>query len=251
MTLTEILDASGLAVLAAQGGWILLLYRRMGRLRAALEGAGAVVAQLDAASRRLDGASGGLVQTVRDGIAEVDSKITACRRLSQELGSASRQAEEVAARLDQALRQNRRLQTARAAAPPRELVEPLGLAERLSARPHRPAPPLAAPFGAPAPRLVEMLTEAPAAGEGPAAPGRLIEDSLGAPREDAAGFPPNLPLGLPLDLPLDLPLPPLPVACLEGAAPAGPALAALLRAGPGPDAPPAEPPPRTIRVKLD
>ncbi|MFC7611566.1 hypothetical protein [Teichococcus aestuarii] len=135
MTLTQILDASALTVLAAQAGWIALLYRRMGRLRSALEGAGEVIAQLDEASRRLDASAGGIVQKVRDGIAEVDSKITACRRLSQELSAASRNAEEVALRLDQALRQNRKLNAARAAAPPRELVEPLGTADRLSARP--------------------------------------------------------------------------------------------------------------------
>ncbi|MFC7611442.1 hypothetical protein [Teichococcus aestuarii] len=126
MTLTQILDASALTVLAAQAGWIALLYRRMGRLRSALEGAGEVIAQLDEASRRLDASAGGIVQKVRDGIAEVDSKITACRRLSQELSAASRNAEEVALRLDRALRQNRKLNAARAAAPPRELVEPLG-----------------------------------------------------------------------------------------------------------------------------
>jgi hypothetical protein len=80
------------------------------------------------------------VQKVRDGIGEVDSKITACRRVAQELNAASRQAEEVATRLDQALRQNRKLNAARAAAPPRELAEPIGLAERLAGR----APPMLA-----------------------------------------------------------------------------------------------------------
>ncbi|MBO1076060.1 hypothetical protein [Roseomonas marmotae] len=138
MTFVQILDAGAIAVLVAQSGWILLLYRRMGRLRVALDSAGDVIDQLDAASRRLDGSAGGIVQKVKDGIGEVDSKIQACRRVAQELTAASRQAEEVAARLDQALRQNRRLQAARAAAPPRELAEPLGLAERLAGR----APPL-------------------------------------------------------------------------------------------------------------
>ena len=145
MTLTQILDASALAVLAAQAGWIGLLYRRMGRLRTALDGAGDVIGQLDEASRRLDRSAGGIVQKVRDGIGEVDSKLGACRRLVQELSTASRQAEEVAARLDQALRQNRRLNSARAAAPPRELAEPLGLAERLAGRP---APALPEPLAA-------------------------------------------------------------------------------------------------------
>jgi hypothetical protein len=130
----QILDAAALAVLAAQSGWIVLLYRRMGRLRVALDSAGDVVGQLDAASKRLDASSGTIVQKVRDGIGEVDGKIQACRRVAQELTAASRQAEEVAARLDQALRQNRKLQAARAAAPPRELAEPLGLAERLAGR---------------------------------------------------------------------------------------------------------------------
>jgi hypothetical protein len=134
MNYTQILDAAALAVLAAQSGWILLLYRRMGRLRVALDSAGDVIGQLDAASKRLDHSAGGIVQKVKDGIGEVDGKIQACRRVAQELTAASRQAEEVAARLDQALRQNRKLQHARAAAPPRELAEPLGLAERLAGR---------------------------------------------------------------------------------------------------------------------
>jgi hypothetical protein len=135
MTFVQILDAAALAVLAAQSGWIVMLYRRMGRLRVALDSAGDVIGQLDAASKRLDASAGGIVQKVKDGIGEVDGKITACRRVAQELTAASRQAEEVAARLDQALRQNRKLQTARAAAPPRELAEPLGLAARLAGRP--------------------------------------------------------------------------------------------------------------------
>ncbi|MDJ0390348.1 hypothetical protein QMO56_19735 [Roseomonas sp. E05] len=156
MTLTQILDASALAALVAQAGWIGLLYRRMGRLRAALESAGDVVGQLDEASRRLDNSAGGIVQKVRDGIGEVDSKLGACRRLVQELSTASRQAEEVATRLDQALRQNRKLQSARAAAPPRELVEPLGLAERLAGRP---APALPEPSLALSPPLLTLPAE--------------------------------------------------------------------------------------------
>jgi PAS domain-containing protein len=134
MNYAQILDAAALAVLAAQSGWIVLLYRRMGRLRVALDSAGDVITQLDAASKRLDTSAGGIVQKVKDGIGEVDGKIQACRRVAQELTAASRQAEEVAARLDQALRQNRKLQAARAAAPPHELAEPLGLAERLAGR---------------------------------------------------------------------------------------------------------------------
>lgn len=142
MTLLQILDASGLALLSGQGVWIALLYRRMGRLRTSLESAGEVVTQLDAASRRLDTSAGGIVQRVKDGIAEVDSKIAACRRIAQELTGASRHAEEIATRLDQALRQSRKLHTARAAAPPREAVEPRGFAERLAARTGAPLPAL-------------------------------------------------------------------------------------------------------------
>lgn len=153
MNYAQILDAAALAVLAAQSGWIVLLYRRMGRLRVALDSAGDVIAQLDAASKRLDTSAGGIVQKVKDGIGEVDGKIQACRRVAQELTAASRQAEEVAARLDQALRQNRKLQAARAAAPPRELAEPLGLAERLAGRG---TPALEA--GAAAPRLAAPST---------------------------------------------------------------------------------------------
>jgi ABC-type transporter Mla subunit MlaD len=164
---TQIMDATALAVLAAQSGWIGLLYRRMGRLRSALDSAGDVIGQLDAASRRLDASAGDIAQKVRDGIGEVDGKITACRRVAQELNAASRQAEEVATRLDQALRQNRKLQAARAAAPPRSLAEPLGLAERLAGRPAAtvlehaaPEPLLALPDPALSPeRLAEVAVE--------------------------------------------------------------------------------------------
>lgn len=170
MNYAQILDAAALAVLAAQSGWIALLYRRMGRLRVALDSAGDVIAQLDMASRRLDNSAGGIVQKVKDGIGEVDGKIQACRRVAQELTAASRQAEEVAARLDQALRQNRKLQAARAAAPPRELAEPLGLAERLAGR------------GAPAP-----LLEATAAEASPSPLSSLLLPQEPLAREDLTG----------------------------------------------------------------
>ncbi len=134
MTLLQILDASGLALLTAQSGWIILLHRRLGHLRTTLDSAGTVIGQLDAAAQRLDASSGGITRKVKDGLAEVDGKLTACRNIAQELTIASRNAEEVAARLDQALRQNFKLNNARTAAPPRENVEPLGFAARLSAR---------------------------------------------------------------------------------------------------------------------
>lgn len=173
MNTTQILDATALAVLAAQSGWIAMLYRRMGRLRTALDSAGDVIGQLDAASKRLDASAGGIAQKVRDGIGEVDGKITACRRVAQELNAASRQAEEVAARLDQALRQNRKLQTARAAAPPRALAEPLGLAERLAGRP---APAPALEHAAPVLEMPQVFT-LPLAAE-PLAPERLTPERL-------------------------------------------------------------------------
>jgi hypothetical protein len=75
MTFVQILDAAALAVLAAQSGWIVMLYRRMGRLRVALDSAGDVIGQLDAASKRLDASAGGIAQKVKDGIGEVDGKI--------------------------------------------------------------------------------------------------------------------------------------------------------------------------------
>jgi hypothetical protein len=48
------------------------------------------------------------------------------------LASANRAAEEAASALDRLLRQHRRMEGARAAALPRELVEPKGCAERAS-----------------------------------------------------------------------------------------------------------------------
>ncbi len=170
MTLLQILDASGLAILTAQSGWIVLLYRRMGSLRTALGQAGTVIAQLDAASQRLDLSASGIARKVKEGLTEVDSKLNSCRHIAQELTIASRNAEEVAARLDQALRQSRKLNNARVAAPPRELVEPLGFAEKLAARLESPSP---VEFRQPEQILAAELTFAPA--PGPAAVAELAQ----------------------------------------------------------------------------
>lgn len=249
MTLTQILDASALTVLAAQAGWIALLYRRMGRLRSALEGAGEVIAQLDEASRRLDASAGGIVQKVRDGIAEVDSKITACRRLSQELSAASRNAEDVALRLDQALRQNRKLHAARAAAPPRELVEPLGLAERLSTRPAQVLPGFLAPAEPP---VLDGLAAQPVPLSAP------VSGPVSLPATSTAALPASLAPALApaLSAPLPSPLPGPLATSMAASPPAEPPLERVLAAellfaglsGPGAAAVPAQ---RTIRVKLD
>ncbi|WP_040613924.1 hypothetical protein [Teichococcus cervicalis] len=242
MNFPQMLDAAALLVLGAQAVWITLLYRRMGRLRAALEGAGAVIGQLDEASRRLDASAGGIVDKVRDGISEVDSKIGACRKLMQELNGASRQAEEVAARLDQALRQNRKLQQARAVAPPREMVEPIGLAERLSARP---APPLLNLAAEPAPHLAGLF-------DPPAPLLSPLEPALAMPSPaPLAAAPLNSPLGSPFSGPLADPLP-IPPSASPAAPLAEPPLGSLLaaellyaqRAAALPES-------RTIRVKLD
>jgi hypothetical protein len=202
MTLLQILDAAGLVVLTAQGGWILLLYRRMGRLRSALESAGDVVGSLDEASRRLDASAGGIVGRVRDGIAEIDSKILSCRKLSQDLSVSARNAEEVASRLDQALRLNRRLQQARAAAPPRELVAPLGLAERLSAAPAEALPAPEVEFLPAMPPPLSGLAFGPLSPAPSALPAELC---AGARKESRPEFGPPLPLELRLDLPAELP----------------------------------------------
>ncbi|MDO9713394.1 hypothetical protein [Paracraurococcus lichenis] len=136
MNFVQMLDAAGLVLLVGQAGWIGLLYRRMGSLRGALDSAGEVIEQLDAASQRLDASAGGIARKVRDGVAEVDAKLITCRKVAQELTTASRNAEEIATRLDQAVRQSRRVTAARVTAPPREEVEPLGFTRRLApARP--------------------------------------------------------------------------------------------------------------------
>ncbi|MBK1660029.1 hypothetical protein [Paracraurococcus ruber] len=135
MNFVQMLDAAGIVLLVGQAGWIGLLYRRMGSLRGALDSAGEVIEQLDAASQRLDASAGGIARKVRDGVAEVDAKLTSCRKVAQELTVASRNAEEIATRLDQAVRQTKRVTAARAAALPREEVEPLGFARRLAGEP--------------------------------------------------------------------------------------------------------------------
>jgi len=56
--------------------------------------------------------------------------LASARRIAAELASVNRTADEAACQLDRLLRQHQRVESVRAAALPRELVEPKGFAER-------------------------------------------------------------------------------------------------------------------------
>jgi hypothetical protein len=109
-----------------------LLHVRLHRLRRALADAGRVLPALDASVGRMVDIADGFAQRLQTELATVEVRLAASRRMSVELASANRAAEEAASALDRLLHQHRRMEGARAAALPRELVEPKGCAERAS-----------------------------------------------------------------------------------------------------------------------
>lgn len=134
MTPFDMLELLGFVLMAAQMGWIVMLHRRLGALRGALDGAPEVMAQIDAAARRLDEASGASLAAVKEKVAELDAKTQASVAKIQEFDAVTRKAKSVADRLERALRTGRPLVPAAPAALPRERVEPLGFAELMQAR---------------------------------------------------------------------------------------------------------------------
>jgi hypothetical protein len=143
--LNTILESASLVLLGTvicHGG---LLHFRITRLRRALAEAGEVLPAVDAAMTRLGETAGGFARRVQNDLETVDARLTGARRTAADLAAASRAAEELASQLDRQLRQTRRLEGARAAAIPRELVEPKGLAERAGLPPAQPLPPIPAP----------------------------------------------------------------------------------------------------------
>jgi hypothetical protein len=142
------------------------LHLRISRLRRALTDASQVLPSLDAAVARMGDAAGGFARRVQTDLESLDMRIANARRLATELGVASRTAEDMMSGLDRQIRQNRRLEGARAAAIPRELVEPKGFAERLNAAAAAPAEAVQASI----PLAVTQRAAAHPAADGPVEP---------------------------------------------------------------------------------
>ncbi|HTR16059.1 MAG TPA: hypothetical protein VMI52_03380 [Acetobacteraceae bacterium] len=127
-----LLDATGLALLGFLAAYLAFLARRMNRLRAAIAEAGDVLPALNTAVSRMSDAASGFSRRIQKEMETIDTQVAGARRVSADLAEASRNAGEVVAQLDRQLRQTKRLESARAAAIPRELAEPKGFAERLA-----------------------------------------------------------------------------------------------------------------------
>lgn len=128
--LNFMMNAAGLLLVTVVAVHSVILHLRLRRLRAALAEAGRVLPSLDASVSRMVDVAGGFSERLQSDVAAVDTRLAASRRVAAELASVSRSANEVACELDRLLRQHRRLEGARAAAVPRELIEPKGFAER-------------------------------------------------------------------------------------------------------------------------
>lgn len=127
-----VLNAVGFLLLAIVAGHSIVLHVRLHRLRQALADAGRVLPSLDASVSRMAQIAEGFGERLQNDLATVEVRLAASRRLSVELAAANRAAEEATCALDRMLRQHRRLEGTRAAAIPRELVEPKGFADRAS-----------------------------------------------------------------------------------------------------------------------
>ena len=127
-----LLNAVGFLLLTVVALHSVLLHFRLRRLRRALADAGRVLPALDSSVTRMVEIADGFAQRLQTDLETVEVRLAASRRMSVELASANRAAEEAASALDRLLRQHRRLDGARAAKLPREQVEPKGFAERAS-----------------------------------------------------------------------------------------------------------------------
>jgi hypothetical protein len=128
--LTFVMNAAGFLLVAVVAVHSTVLHIRLNRLRGALAEAGRVLPSLDASVARMTDVAGGFVERLQSDLETVETRLAAARRVAAELASVNRTADEAAVHLDRLLRQHQRVETARAAALPRELVEPKGFAER-------------------------------------------------------------------------------------------------------------------------
>jgi hypothetical protein len=139
--LSLVLNAVASVMVAAIAVHAVILHVRLGRLRKALSEMGSVLPAFDASVNRIAAMADGFTVKVGAELEGIETRLQAARRLSVELASASREAEEAAAQLGRALRQTKRPEPARASALPRELVEPKGFAERAGLPPVQRAAP--------------------------------------------------------------------------------------------------------------
>jgi hypothetical protein len=126
--LNLVLDAAGVVLLAVVIVHSAVLHLRIGRLKRALAEAGNVLPALDEAVDRMNDLAGGFARRMQGELETVEVRIATARRVATDLSTASRGAEELANQLERQVRQSRKLEGARAAALPRELVEPKGFA---------------------------------------------------------------------------------------------------------------------------
>ena len=134
-----LLEAIGLLLVAAIAVHSAVLHIRLGRFHRALAEVGKVLGPLDSSVGRMTAISAGFTQRLQADLETVEGRLAAARKAGLELSAAKRAAEDAAGQLDHLLRQHRRLEFARPAPLPRELVEPKGFAERAGLDPVPPA----------------------------------------------------------------------------------------------------------------
>jgi hypothetical protein len=128
--ITILLEAIGLMLVAAVAAHSAILHIRLGRFHRALAEVGKVLGTLDTSVGRMNTISSGFTQRLQIDLETVEGRLAAARTAGLELSAANRAAKDAAGQLDQLLRQHRRLEIARPAPLPREMVEPKGFAER-------------------------------------------------------------------------------------------------------------------------
>jgi len=128
--LNFVMNAAGFLLVAVVAVHSTVLHVRLKRLRGALAEAGRVLPSLDASVVRMTDVAGGFIERLQSDLETVETRLAVARRVAAELASVNRTADEAACQLDRLLRQHQRVESARAAALPRELVEPKGFAER-------------------------------------------------------------------------------------------------------------------------
>jgi hypothetical protein len=151
--LSLVLNAVASVLVSAIAVHAVILHVRLGRLRTALSEMGSVLPEFDASVNRIAAMADGFTVKVSAELESIEARLQAARRLSVELASASREAEEAAAQIGRALRQTRRPEPARASALPREMVEPKGFAERAGLPPVQRTPAHVAPTAQAADRI--------------------------------------------------------------------------------------------------
>lgn len=129
-----VFDIVTIVLLCAAGAGAFVFHRRLTRLREALAEAGQILPKLDAAVSRMNESASGFSARIQSELQGVEDSIGRARRLGEDLAMAGRAAEEAVARLEQQMRQARRLEQARANAIPRALAEPKGFAEQIERR---------------------------------------------------------------------------------------------------------------------